>query len=74
MFHLPAVLAEADFSEQLRAIASTKVRFIIKDAFLEDRYQALLADEKYSFLRTNAAYQKCMQVAFDKYAWKKQSL
>jgi hypothetical protein len=68
------LVAEADFSEVLMTIASTKVRFIIKDAFHEERYQTMLADEKYSFLRTKAAYTKCMQTAYEKYEWKKQSL
>jgi len=68
------LVAEADFAEQLKTIASTRIRFIIKDAFSEERYEKLLVDEKYSFLRTKAAYQKCMEVAYDKYNWKKQPL
>ncbi len=68
------LVAEADFSEHLKSIASARVRFIMKDAFKEERYEKLLAQEKYSFLRTKAAYQNCMQVAYDKYGWKKQPL
>ncbi|WP_437603071.1 hypothetical protein WMF28_15745 [Sorangium sp. So ce590] len=33
-----------------------------------------IADEKYSFLRTKATFQRCMEAADDKYGWKKQPL
>ncbi|WP_437681703.1 AIPR family protein [Sorangium sp. So ce131] len=68
------LVAEADFVEHLRTLASTRVRLIFSEAFKEQRYQELIADEKYSFLRTKATFQRCMEAADDKYGWKKQPL
>lgn len=65
---------EADFSEVLKAIASSKIRFILKDATADEKYQQLLDDEKYSFLRTKAMYLRCMEIASDRYGWERLSL
>ena len=69
-----ALTMEADLNEVIKGIASTKVRLILKDAVADVKYQQLLKEEKYSFLRTKATYTKCMDVAYEKYGWKKQSL
>ncbi|WP_437650427.1 AIPR family protein [Sorangium sp. So ce362] len=68
------LVAEADFLEHLKTLASTRVRLILSEAFKEQRYQELIAEEKYSFLRTKATFQRCMEAADDKYGWKKQPL
>jgi hypothetical protein len=68
------LVAETDFTEYLRTIASTRIRFILKDAFADARYVELIAEEKYGFLRTKATYQKCMNAASEKYGWKRQPL
>jgi hypothetical protein len=69
-----ALTMEADLNEVIKGIASTKVRLILKDTVADVKYQQLLKEEKYSFLRTKATYTKCMDVAYEKYGWKKQSL
>lgn len=69
-----ALTMEADFTEALKGIASTKVRLVFKDAVADERYQILLRDEKYSFLRTKAMYQRCMDIAGERYGWKKLAL
>jgi hypothetical protein len=65
---------EADYTEILRNLASTRIRFIISDAVEDDRYQQMIDEEKYSFLRTKAMFERCMDVAYKKYKWKKQSV
>lgn len=65
---------EADYSEVLKGIASSKVRFILKDAVADQRYKEMLEEEKYSFLRTKAFYQRCMDFAYERYGWTKQAL
>lgn len=68
------LMIEADFSEYLIALASKNVRLIIGEAVQSDRYQEMISEEKYDFLRNKATYSRCMEVAYDKYDWKKQSL
>jgi hypothetical protein len=62
---------EADFSEAMKGIASGKVRLILKEAVGGEKYQQMLREEKYSFLRTKATYMRCMEIAYEKYDWKK---
>ena len=69
-----ALRDEADFKEYLLKLASTRVRPIIANALNESRYVQQIDDEKYSFLRTKAIYQRCMNIAYDKYDWKKHGL
>ncbi len=64
---------EADLNEHLKDIASRRIRLIISEAVKDDRYQQMISDEKYSFLRTKATYQRCMDVAYKKYRWIKSS-
>jgi hypothetical protein len=67
------IVMEADFTEYLKKIASTRVRFIINEAVKDARSQNLISEEKYSFLRTKAVYYRCMDIAHKKYRWKKKS-
>ncbi len=69
-----ALTMEADLSELIKGIASAKVRLILKEAVADLKHQELLKEEKYSFLRNKAMYAKCMDVAYEKYGWKKQPL
>jgi len=64
---------EVDYTEFLKKVASTRVRFIVNEAVADDRSQRMIQDEKYSFLRTKAIYQRCMDIARKKYDWKKKS-
>ena len=68
------LVLEADYTAYLRDLASKKLRFIISDAVSDDRFKKLIADEKYSFLRTKATFQRCMARAKDKYGWQKKSI
>jgi hypothetical protein len=62
---------EADYTELLRKLASTRVRLAIADAIGDERSRALLAAENYGFLRTRAVFLRCMEAASDRWQWKK---
>jgi hypothetical protein len=65
---------DANYSEILKDIASKRVRFIVSEAVSDPKSQALIEEEKYGFLRTKAIFIRCMDHAFDKWAWKKRAL
>jgi AIPR protein len=65
---------EADFTEYLRDLASRRVRLIISDALDHERYREMIEQEKYSFVRTKATFQRCMDTANDKYGWTRRAL
>jgi hypothetical protein len=60
---------ENDYVEWLARIASTKARFLISGAVEKEPYAAKAADERYSFLRTKALYDLCMDQAKKKFGW-----
>lgn len=66
-----SLVIEADYSEALKQIASARVRLILGEALSDERSKSFLAEERYDILRTKATYQRCMDVAFEKYEWKK---
>lgn len=60
---------EADFTEWLARLASTRARLIIKDTISRDPYVAMIKEDRYDFLRTNAVYKRCMEAAYEKHGW-----
>jgi len=65
---------EAGFTELLKRMASTKIRFILSDAFDSRKYQELMNAGKFSFLRSRATLADCMKVAQSRFGWQKMSL
>jgi hypothetical protein len=51
-----------------------RLKPIIVETLKRPQYQARLANEEFGFLRTNAFYKECMDIAGDKYGWKKCAL
>jgi len=66
---------EANLNIVLKNIASMKIRFILRDTFNDSfRYREYLNQSKYSFLKTKATYNDCMQVATRRFGWDKKDL
>jgi hypothetical protein len=64
---------ESDFTEYLKTLASTRIRFVVSKAIDDARYHEMIDSEKYSFLRTKAIYDRCLDAAYSKYRWKKRT-
>lgn len=62
------------FVDVIGSLAAQKVKPIIAEALKRPQYQTKLANEELGFLRTNAFYKECMEIAGDKYGWKKCAL
>ena len=65
---------EAGFTEQLKKLASSKIRFILSDAFDTKKYRDQMAEGKFSFLKSKTALADCMKVAHSRFDWEKRSL
>lgn len=59
----------ADFTDYLSRLATTKCRFLISDLVNYKDNAAKIAEGKFSFLRTNASYQICMEFAYKRWKW-----
>lgn len=60
---------EAQFTEWISSIATTRCRFIINEVVSEKPYSLKAAEGNFSFLRTNAVYKRCMEIAYRKWKW-----
>lgn len=65
---------DASFGQLMGGLASGKVRHMLREGLSDTRSQELIREEKYSFLRTKATFERCMAVAREKYGWKRLSL
>ncbi|MGH8012409.1 MAG: hypothetical protein ACREQ4_07915 [Candidatus Binataceae bacterium] len=59
----------AQYTDWLSAIATTRCRFIVSDLVADKTYAARVDEGNLSFLRTNAAYDRCMDIAYKKWRW-----
>jgi hypothetical protein len=65
---------EAGFTELLKKMASSKIRFILSDAFDTKKYRDQMTEGKFSFLKSKAALADCMKVAHSRFGWEKKSI
>jgi hypothetical protein len=68
------ISVEVGFVEWMRDIAVNKVRLLLSDLVEIDQYRQKMAEERYDFLRTRAAYDVCMQRAYKRWKWVDQKL
>jgi hypothetical protein len=65
---------EVEFTELLKEIASKRIRIIIGELAAGERYIEFIELGKYGFLRTRATFQRCMEIAAERFQWSKKSL
>lgn len=65
---------EADYTDWIAKLASTRARILISDLVSRDPYAGLLREDRLSFLRTQAVYDKCMEQAYKKWHWTQKRL
>jgi hypothetical protein len=65
---------EADYTEWLSQLATTRCRFLIADLVEDKAYKEKAAEGNFSFLRTNRAYERCMEFAHKRYKWTQKRL
>jgi hypothetical protein len=59
----------AQFTDWLSAMATTRCRFILGDLVADKQYADKVAEENFSFLRSNAAYKRAMEIAHKRWGW-----
>lgn len=60
---------EAQYTEWLSGIATTRCRFILSDLVADKMYASKAAEGNFSFMRTNAAYKRSMEIAYKRWRW-----
>ena len=64
-----AMTLPAGYTELLSQIATTRVRHLLSGLMALPAYKDKVAEGNYSFLRTDAAFEKCMASAYSKWGW-----
>ena len=64
----------AQFTSYLSSIATNKCRHLLSELVNSGKYDDKIAEGNYSFLRTNQAYEFCMDKAYSKWLWTKKKL
>ncbi len=60
---------EAQYTEWLSALATTRCRFILADLVADKAYASKVAEGNFSFMRNNAAYKRAMEIAYKRWGW-----
>jgi AIPR protein len=60
---------EAQYTEYLSGLATTRCRFILADLVSDKSYADKAAEGNFSFMRTNAAYKRAMEIAYKRWHW-----
>ena len=59
----------ADYTDLLVILATTRVRLLLSDLMHDKDYVAKVQEENLSFLRTDRAFEKCMENAYSRWRW-----
>ena len=65
---------EAQYTEWLSGLATTKCRFVLSELTEDALYASKVADDNFSFMRSNATYERAMEFAYRRHKWVKKRL
>jgi hypothetical protein len=60
---------EAQYTSWLSGLATTRCRFILSDLVEDKLYAPKVAEGNFSFMRTNAAFKRSMEIAYKRWKW-----
>jgi len=53
----------------LSGLATTRCRFVLSDLVADKPYAAKAAEGRFDFMRTNAAYKRSVEIAYNRWRW-----
>ena len=65
---------EAPYLEWLSGLATARCRFILSDLVEDRTYAPKVNEGNFSFMRTNAAYKRSMEIAYKRWRWEEKRL
>jgi len=65
---------EAQYIDWLSGLATTRCRFLLSDLVADETYSSKAAEGNFSFMRTNAAYKRSMEMAHKRWKWEDKRL
>jgi hypothetical protein len=64
-----SLVVEANYTDWVTQLATTRARPLIASIVKVEPYAENAKNENYGFLRTQAVFNKCMKLAYDKWGW-----
>ena len=58
-----------DYTDLLSKLATTRVRLLLAELMSDRDYSDKVQDGNFSFLRTDCAFERCMEIAHKKWRW-----
>ena len=68
-----SMISETEFTDKLKRMATNEVRQVIREVVTAN-YKEQERNQKFSFLKTKTIFQKCMDLANQKFGWTKRTL
>jgi len=59
----------ADYTARLSHLATTRVRMMLSELIKDSAYADKVAEGSFAFLKTNTAYNRCMDIAYKRWKW-----
>jgi len=60
---------ETDYTDYITKLANSRARMLIGEVVERDPYATSLREDRLSFLRNQALFEKCMEIAYKKWNW-----
>jgi hypothetical protein len=67
--HGRSMAVPLDYKEHLTWLATARVRLLLSELIQDRDYVQKVQEENLSFLRTDRAFEKCMEIAYKKWHW-----
>ena len=67
--HGSTMSISVDFKEVISWLATARVRMLLSELMQDPDYQAKVQEGNLSFLRSDRAFEKCMEIAYKKWHW-----
>ncbi len=67
--HGKTMSISANYNELLSYLATARVRMLLSELMQDKDYREKVEQGNLSFLRTDRAFDKCMEIAYDKWRW-----
>jgi len=67
--HGSTMSVAVEYKEHLVGLATTRIRLLLSDLMNDRDYAEKVAEGNLSFLRTDRAFEKCMEIAHTKWRW-----
>lgn len=72
--HGNSMSVSVDYKELMMWLATARVRILLSELMKDRDYRDKVAEDNLSFLRTDRAFEKCMELAYKKWGWVQKKL